>query len=306
MVCLPPHSTHRLQPLDVAFMKPFKTFYNQEIEKWISCNAGNTIVSQYEVAELMGKAYIRAATMSNAMSGFRAAGIYPFDPSVFTEAHFIEEVNNSRPIFDTENVPTVPQPSETPEVDPPPATEAQGVGEGEPSQSSLPSDVAETVSPKDIRPVPKIKPPTARKRKGGECAELTSSPYKKKLEDFYAKKNNKNSQSCSGTQRQNKNNQNKNKQNNKKEDKQKRKRRVSSSSDGEDPAEPQLESDDDQDIIDPESADATCAFCNDSYSDDFTGQNWLMCSTCFNWNHQYCDAASGEGRKYICSYCRND
>ena len=27
IVCLPPHSTHKMQPLDVAFMSPFKTYY---------------------------------------------------------------------------------------------------------------------------------------------------------------------------------------------------------------------------------------------------------------------------------------
>lgn len=32
IVCLPPHSTHRLQPLDVAFMSPLKTYYAQEVE----------------------------------------------------------------------------------------------------------------------------------------------------------------------------------------------------------------------------------------------------------------------------------
>lgn len=30
IVCLPSHSTHKMQPLDVAFMKPFKTYYNKK------------------------------------------------------------------------------------------------------------------------------------------------------------------------------------------------------------------------------------------------------------------------------------
>jgi hypothetical protein len=32
IVCLPPHSTHKMQPLEVALMNPFKTYYAQETE----------------------------------------------------------------------------------------------------------------------------------------------------------------------------------------------------------------------------------------------------------------------------------
>ncbi|OWR52009.1 hypothetical protein KGM_205139 [Danaus plexippus plexippus] len=34
IICLPPHSTDHMQPLDVSFMFPLKTFYAQEIENW--------------------------------------------------------------------------------------------------------------------------------------------------------------------------------------------------------------------------------------------------------------------------------
>jgi len=33
IICLPPHSNHKMQPLDKAFMGPLKIFYCQEIEK---------------------------------------------------------------------------------------------------------------------------------------------------------------------------------------------------------------------------------------------------------------------------------
>jgi hypothetical protein len=32
IVSLLPHSTHKMQPLDVGLMKPLKTYYAQEIE----------------------------------------------------------------------------------------------------------------------------------------------------------------------------------------------------------------------------------------------------------------------------------
>jgi hypothetical protein len=35
VVCLPPHSTLKLQLLDVSFLQPLKTYYAQEIEIWL-------------------------------------------------------------------------------------------------------------------------------------------------------------------------------------------------------------------------------------------------------------------------------
>ena len=32
VLCLPPHCSHRLQPLDVAFMKPLMIYYAQEVQ----------------------------------------------------------------------------------------------------------------------------------------------------------------------------------------------------------------------------------------------------------------------------------
>jgi hypothetical protein len=34
-VFLPPHTTHELQPLDVSFLQPLKTYYAQAIEIWL-------------------------------------------------------------------------------------------------------------------------------------------------------------------------------------------------------------------------------------------------------------------------------
>ena len=34
ILCLPPHCTHRLQPVDVSFMKPLSTYYDCEVTKY--------------------------------------------------------------------------------------------------------------------------------------------------------------------------------------------------------------------------------------------------------------------------------
>lgn len=43
LLCLPPHCSHRLQPLDVSFMKPLMTFYAQEVQKWLRNHPGRIV-----------------------------------------------------------------------------------------------------------------------------------------------------------------------------------------------------------------------------------------------------------------------
>ena len=61
IICLPPHSTHKMQPLDKAFMGPLETLYCQEIEKWLRSHPGR-VVTVYQIGEVFGNAYKRAAT----------------------------------------------------------------------------------------------------------------------------------------------------------------------------------------------------------------------------------------------------
>ena len=88
MLCLPPHCTHRLQPLDITFMKPLSVYYEQEVKKWLRQNPGR-VVTQFQIAQLFGKAYLRSATMITAINGFSTPGIYPLQRNVFSEADFL-------------------------------------------------------------------------------------------------------------------------------------------------------------------------------------------------------------------------
>ncbi|XP_065684444.1 uncharacterized protein LOC136096852 [Hydra vulgaris] len=88
LLCLPPHCTHKMQPLDISFMKPLSTFYDHNLRKWLRTNPGR-VVTQFQIASLFGASYLDAATMTNAINGFKKAGIWPVDRSVFTDADFI-------------------------------------------------------------------------------------------------------------------------------------------------------------------------------------------------------------------------
>lgn len=87
IIRLPPHSTYRMQQLGVPFMPPFKTYYTQEITKWLRLNPGRVVLS-YPVGELLVKAYIKAATMDTAINGFRKTWMLPPDRNVFKEFDF--------------------------------------------------------------------------------------------------------------------------------------------------------------------------------------------------------------------------
>lgn len=69
LLTLPPHCSHRLQPLDVSVYGPFKGYYNSAADKWMLNHPGMTI-SIYEIAELVGEAFPRAFTPMNIQKGF--------------------------------------------------------------------------------------------------------------------------------------------------------------------------------------------------------------------------------------------
>ena len=85
--CVPPHATHRIQPLDVTFFGPLKTAYNAECDKYMINHVGKRI-TMYEIAELFAGAYVRTASMNKAVSGFASTGIWPFNPDVFSDDDF--------------------------------------------------------------------------------------------------------------------------------------------------------------------------------------------------------------------------
>jgi hypothetical protein len=71
---LPRHTTHHLQPLDVAFFGSLQACVIQAKEKFLNMYKVHQI-RQAIIPSLLTEAYGRAATVANAQSAFRATGI---------------------------------------------------------------------------------------------------------------------------------------------------------------------------------------------------------------------------------------
>lgn len=87
LLSLPPHASHRMQPLDRTFFSSLKTAYATRVSKWLGAHPGRVLTMQ-KVGKRFGQAYVEAAMMEKAAEGFKCTGIYPYNPSVFTEKDF--------------------------------------------------------------------------------------------------------------------------------------------------------------------------------------------------------------------------
>jgi hypothetical protein len=96
LLSLPSHCTHKLQPLDISFFKSLNSFYDAEVQAWLRKHPGR-VVTEFQISELLGTAYGKAASVKNGVSGYRKAGIHPFRRDLFTEEDFLGADMTERP-----------------------------------------------------------------------------------------------------------------------------------------------------------------------------------------------------------------
>lgn len=73
IVTPPPHTSHRLQPLDVSVFGPFKAAFNRFVDNFMQIHPEKTF-TLYEVGEAVGEAYGLAFTPNNIRKGFSSTG----------------------------------------------------------------------------------------------------------------------------------------------------------------------------------------------------------------------------------------
>lgn len=77
-LCMPPHSSHELQPLDVGCFSPLKASYGKEIEKMMRMQI--THITKDDFFPAFKAAFFTSISKENVQAGFRQAGLVPFDP----------------------------------------------------------------------------------------------------------------------------------------------------------------------------------------------------------------------------------
>ncbi|XP_034234265.1 uncharacterized protein LOC117641222 [Thrips palmi] len=165
----PPHTTHRLQPLDVGIFGPFKTYYDAAINSFLVSNPA-VPVTIYHIAGFVKEAFSKSATPANIIASFQKPGIFPLNKFVFQDSDFLmskvtelQNPNTANPTSAnlnsddeaTENLITNYEASEEAEDDPNENNEDYvdvSNEAGEPSTSSA------FLTPEKIRGYPKAKP----------------------------------------------------------------------------------------------------------------------------------------------------
>jgi hypothetical protein len=77
-LCMPPHSSHLLQPLDVGCFSPLKRAYSREVESLIRHHINH--ITKLEFLPAFKTAFNRSFTPANICSAFRGAGLVPLQP----------------------------------------------------------------------------------------------------------------------------------------------------------------------------------------------------------------------------------
>lgn len=328
VICLPPHCTHKLQPLDVAFMASFKTFYTQACEKFLRNNPGRTI-TQFQISSLLNEAFLRAAVPMTAINGFRKCGIFPLDPNVFTDEDFAAAEVTDIPVYPDNNAASssinMPssscgssqRPTDVPSSSCGSSQRPLDVPSSNENSFQNPVDVAANlssevgcsqipprrlhISPKDIKPIPKVQSLKQRQtnRKKGKAAILTSSPYKSELAEEIRKKE----EGLSLRKRKLEERQVKKANKELQKQQTKAKKIKTQPKTNKLPVKKKLFKEE-GDVSDDGDDDTNCFYCREAYSRSRANEGWIRCSICKDWAHEQCAGCEEEDDEFTCEFCK--
>lgn len=95
VLSLPPHTSHKLQPLDRSIFRPLKTAVNTQCDNWVTNNPGCTMTI-YHIPAIVKIALPSATTTSNIVSGFECTGICPLNTDKFQDYEYMPSLTTDR------------------------------------------------------------------------------------------------------------------------------------------------------------------------------------------------------------------
>ena len=78
LVCLPPHSSHRIQPLDTHYNKPLKNEWSQQVSKFLA-NESKVMLTKFEFHKIFNPVWETMLTKGRSLmiNAFNHCGLYP-------------------------------------------------------------------------------------------------------------------------------------------------------------------------------------------------------------------------------------
>lgn len=204
LLTIPPHTSHKLQPLDVSVYFPFQHAIDKASQQWMVNHPGQSMTI-YSVGELVSKAFQVSFTPRNIVAGFRKTGIFPFDRNIFSETDFLRSTVTDKPLVsneqerkengDSDNINDTASTSKCSETksfvseigNSDNKTECSG------STNNENVDQNELVKPEEILPFPKVTI-TKKKRQGRKSRKsliLTDTPNKTEIEEEHKQRQDK-------------------------------------------------------------------------------------------------------------------
>lgn len=323
LFCFPPHCTHRVQPLDVSFFGPLVAYYNQELTNWLKNHPGR-VVTHFQVASLFNAAYIKAATIPNALNGFSATGIAPFNDNIFPDWMFAaaevtnaEEDKNQDDNRDENQDKNQIQDGHLNEIDEAnvmrnsaPSVEPTKVSNENNNETLVlpgPSSCSPNIFPRgnldisieDISPKPKVAEIVRRKRKKGSYGNLTTTPEIEKLKNEVAQKKEEMLRKAARTVKKKIGREIEQDEYPQKKEGMLRKssRTVKKKFLRED------EQVEDFDLGDLDEENSPCIYCNELYSWSLSKELWFQCLICKKWAHAECAGVDRKTKMFKCEIC---
>ena len=81
LFCLPPHTTHLLQPLDNGIFSSLKDNWRKECQAFFNANPGK-VLNRHNFNEVFRPSWVKGMAISNVIGCFRLAGVYPMDRNI--------------------------------------------------------------------------------------------------------------------------------------------------------------------------------------------------------------------------------
>ncbi len=112
LLCLPAHTTHILQPLDVGVFKSFKSHFFKSCHMYLTKHPGRVITTDV-LASIVAEAWPHSFTPLNILGGFKKCGVYPINPGAVSDRQLAPSKAICPPKVPTSN-PDVPMPASPP------------------------------------------------------------------------------------------------------------------------------------------------------------------------------------------------